>query len=178
MFPSNYAQAQKLLGSDYQELLTKSYSGHSLVVGTTKVLTGQPAETEAFLKGLLEADKIVAADPKTAQAAVVKALKGVMTPEVLATMWVDYDYKVMLKEELVELMSQEAKWIIERGFVKAPAESATTKSLRSFVNEGFLARLSPRRGRARQIKQGSPSWQAMPCRSRWRWRGMSFPPAR
>ena len=143
MFPSNYALAQKLLAGDYQEVRTKSYSAHSLLVGTTKVLGTEPAATEAFLRGILEADKIVAADPKAGQAAVVKALKGVMTPEVLATMWTDYDYKLTLKDELVELMSQEATWMIERGSVKVPPESATKKSLRAFVSDDFLARLSP-----------------------------------
>ncbi len=40
-------------------------------------------------------------------------------------------------------MSKEAKWIIERGSVKAAPENATVKSLRAFVSDGFLARLSP-----------------------------------
>lgn len=143
MFPTLYGQAKKLLGADYQEVKTKAYVGHTLLVGTTAVVTNRPAETEAFVKGLLEADKIVAADPKPGQAAIISALKGVMTPEGLADLWPDYEDKLVLKQDVVDLMAKEAAWILERGFVKAPIEVTTLKSLRGYFAEGPLARLSP-----------------------------------
>jgi ABC-type nitrate/sulfonate/bicarbonate transport system substrate-binding protein len=143
MFPNLYAQAKKLLGADYQEIRTKSYISHSLLVGATATLEGRKAETEAFLKGLLAADKAVAADPAAGQAVVLAALKGVMTPEVLKELWADYDCRLMLTDELPKLMSQEATWILERGAVKASADAASTKSLRGAISDGFLARLSP-----------------------------------
>ena len=132
-----------MLGADYQEIRTKSYTSHSLLVGATATLEGRKTETEGFLKGLLAADKVIAADPVAGQAVVLAALKGVMTPEVLKELWVDYDYRLMLTDELPKLMSQEATWILERGAVKASADAAGTKSLRGAISDGFLARLSP-----------------------------------
>lgn len=143
MFPNLYAQAKKLLGADYQEIRTKSYISHSLLVGATATLDGRKTETESFLKALLAADKAVAADPAAGQAVVLAALKGVMTPEVLKELWADYDYRFVLKDDLVTLMSQEASWILERGAVKAPVEAASAKALRGAVADEFLARLSP-----------------------------------
>jgi hypothetical protein len=106
-------------------------------------LESRKAETEGFLKGLLAADKIVAADPAAGQAVVLAALKGVMTPEVLKELWVDYDYRLTLTDALPKLMSQEATWILERGAVKASANAASVKALRGAISDGFLARLSP-----------------------------------
>jgi ABC-type nitrate/sulfonate/bicarbonate transport system substrate-binding protein len=143
MFPNLYAQAKKLLGPDYQEIRTKSYTSHSLLVGATATLESRKAETEGFLKGLLAADKIVAADPAAGQAVVLAALKGVMTPEVLKELWVDYDYRLTLTDALPKLMSQEATWILERGAVKASTNAASVKALRGAISDGFLARLSP-----------------------------------
>lgn len=143
MFPNLYAQAKKLLGADYQEIRTKSYTSHALLVGATATLEGRKAEVEGFLKALLAADKAVAAEAAAAQGIVLAALKGVMTPEVLKELWADYDYRFVLKDDLPALMSQEATWILERGAVKAPAEAASAKALRGAIADGFLARLSP-----------------------------------
>ena len=143
MFPNLYAQAKKLLGADYQEIRTKSYTSHSLLVGATATLDGRKAETESFLKGLLAADKAVAADPAAGQAVILAALKGVMTPDILKELWADYDYRFVLKDDLAALMSQEATWILERGAVKAPPEAASAKVLRGAIGDDYLARLSP-----------------------------------
>jgi len=143
MFPNLYAQAKKLLGADYQEIKTKSYTSHALLVGATAVLEGHKAETTGFLRGLLAADKAIAADPAAGQAVVLAALKGVMTPEVLKELWVDYDYRFVLNDELPKLMSQEATWILERGAIKASADAASATSLRGAIADGFLAGLSP-----------------------------------
>lgn len=143
MFPSLYAQARKLLGADYQEVRTKAYVGHTLLVGTSSVIATRPADVETFVKVLLEADRMVAADAKLGQATVITALKGVMNPETLAEMWPEYDYKFELRPEVLELMSKQGGWIIERGFVKVAPEMASSKALRAFIAEGFLAKLAP-----------------------------------
>jgi ABC-type nitrate/sulfonate/bicarbonate transport system substrate-binding protein len=143
MFPNLYAQARKLLGADYEEIRTKSYTSHALLVGSSATLEGRKSETEAFMRVLLAADKAVAADPAAAQAVVLAALKGVMTPEVLKELWADYDYKLVLRDDLPALMSQEATWILARGAVKAPAEAASTTAMRAALADGFLGRLSP-----------------------------------
>ena len=143
MFPNLYAQAKRLLGDDYQEIRTKSYTSHALLVGSSATLESRKTEVEGFLKALLAADKAVAADAAAAQGIVLAALKGVMTPEVLKELWVDYDYRLVLKDDLPALMSQEATWILERGAIKAPAEAASVKALRGAIADGFLSRLSP-----------------------------------
>lgn len=143
MFPNLYAQAKKLLGADYQEIRTKSYVSHALLVGASSTLQNRKAETEAFLRGLLAADKAVAADASAGQAVVLAALKGVMTPEVLKELWADYDYKLVLRDDVVALMAQEASWILERGAIKAPAEAGSSKALRKAIADDFLGRLSP-----------------------------------
>lgn len=143
MFPSLYAQARRLLGSDYQEVRTKAYAGHTLLVATSAMVASRPADVEAFVKALLEADKAVAADPKLGQATVVAALKGVMTPETMAEMWPEYEYKFELKPDVLELMVKQGAWILERGVIKAAPEAASAKTLRGFIAEGTLSKLAP-----------------------------------
>ncbi len=90
------------------------------------MLQNQKAETEAFLKasGRRQGGRRRSA---AGQAVVLTALKGVMAPQVLKELWVDYDYKLVLRNDVVALMAQKASWILERGAIKAPAEVATPR---------------------------------------------------
>lgn len=143
MFPNFYGQAKKLLGADYQEVRSKAYVSHVLLVGATSTLEARKAETTGFVKGLVAADKAVAADRAAAEKAVLSALKGVVTSEALQSLWADCDQRVMLDDSLVALMSEEARWLLERGTIKAPAEAATPGRLRGAIADGFLASISP-----------------------------------
>lgn len=143
MFPSLYAQAKKLLGPDYQEVRTKAYVGHTLLVATSTMIASRPAEVEAFLAALLKADKTIAADSKLGQATVIAALKGVMIPETLAEMWPEYEFRFELKPEVLDLMVKQGAWILDRGVIKAAPEAASAKTLRGYIAEQPLAKLSP-----------------------------------
>lgn len=143
MFPSLYAQAQRLLGDGYQEIRTTTYIAHALLVTSSALAETRPADAKAFVAGLLEAEKIVLADPAAGQQAVISALKGVMTAEVLKDLWADYDFRVMLGTDLVPLMAKEAAWIAERGMVKVGPEATSEKAMRAFINEGMLRELAP-----------------------------------
>ena len=143
MFPSLYALARKLLGPDYQEVRTKAYVGHTLLVATSTMVGTRPAEVASFLAALLKADKAVAEDPKLGQSTVITALKGVMTPETLAEMWPEYEFRFELKPEVLDLMVKQGTWILDRGVIKAAPEAASAKTLRGYIAEGPLAKLSP-----------------------------------
>jgi len=135
MFPNFYAQAKKMLGADYREIVTSSYISHGLIVVSPETLASRSADLTAFIKGLVRADGLIRAEPAAGQEAIVRALKGIMSADVLAELWKDYEYKLILNEDLVTLMQKEAAWIIERGMmVKAPASASERKNVRSFID--------------------------------------------
>ena len=142
-FPSVYAVAKKLLGDNYLELRTDAYTAHGLLVATDKVIKDKPEAVKKFLSVLLEADKTLAADPQAGKDAIVTALKGAMTPEVMDGLWADYTYGFVLAPDLLDVMSQEAKWIQGKGMVKGPESAAEPSALRPAIAGSFLRDLKP-----------------------------------
>lgn len=143
MYPNLYGQARRLLGADYQEVRSKAYVSHILLVASSSMIETRKADVTAFMKGLVAADKAVAADRAAAEKAVLGALKGVVTPEALQSLWADCEQRVVLDDSLVALMAAEARWLLERGTIKAPAEAATEARMRGAIAEEFLASVSP-----------------------------------
>jgi NitT/TauT family transport system substrate-binding protein len=139
MFPSFYAQAKKALGDDYREIITTKYTSHFVIAGTPDMVGPRSAEATAFMKGLMRADVLVKTEPAATQEAILRAMKGVMSAEVLAGIFKDTDYKVILNEELVSLVQREAVWIVERGLVKASASVTDKTNIRSFIRPEILS---------------------------------------
>ena len=143
--PSVYAQAKKLLGPDYMELIAKDYAAHILLAATPAMVKDRPADVEKFLRGVLKGDEMTASDPGAAKAAVIQAGKGVMTMEVLDTMWPDYEHRLVLKNDIVRFMGEEAAWVAKKGMIKIEPGKATAQTIRTFINEAPLAKLDPKR---------------------------------
>lgn len=138
MFPSFYAQAKKILGDDFREIRTQKYTSHFLLAGTPDMAGPRAAETTAFLRALVKADAIVKAEPAATKEAILRAMKGVMSPDVLDSIFSETDYKLTLDNELIALIQREAAWIIEKGLVKAPEGAAEKQTIRGFIKAELL----------------------------------------
>lgn len=143
MFPSLYAQARKLLGPDYMEIIAKGYQSHILLAASPRMLKEHPAEVELFLKAILKGDEMTAKDPSAAKQAIIDASKGVMSREMLDAMWPDYEYRFELKNDLVRIMAEQGTWVAEKGMIKATPGQATRGAMRTFINGDPLGRLAP-----------------------------------
>lgn len=142
-FPSVYAVAERLLGENYEELRTDAYTAHGLLVGTDDVIKSNPEAVKTFLSVLLKADAMLDAEPQAGKDAIITALQGAMTAEVMDGLWVDYDYGVGLAPDLLDLMSLEAKWIAGKGMVQVSEEATEPAQLRAAIADGFLKELAP-----------------------------------
>ena len=49
-----------------------------------------------------------------------------MAPEALQDMWKDFDFQVQLDADLLDLLADEAGWIVDRGMVKAEKPTAAS----------------------------------------------------
>jgi ABC-type nitrate/sulfonate/bicarbonate transport system substrate-binding protein len=144
-FPSVYAQAKKLLGPDYLELKAKNYAAHILLAASPAMVKERPADVEKFLKGVLMGDDLTKSDPAAAKDAVLRASRGVMTPDVLDSMWPDYDHHLVLKSDLLKFMSDEASWVAKKGMIKVEPGMTGEAYLRTYFHPESLAKLAPDR---------------------------------
>ena len=140
-FPTFYAAARDALGEDYRELRAPGYQPHFVLAATPEMLSERAGELEAFLGALVEADALVADDPEVAREAVAASMQGAMSAEALTTMWEDVEIGMELGPDLVDLLVDEAAWIVEQGVVDA--EPPDAKAMRSFVVDGPLTAVAP-----------------------------------
>jgi ABC-type nitrate/sulfonate/bicarbonate transport system substrate-binding protein len=141
MFPTFYGAAKRTLAGDYRDLKAADYSPHYILAASAKALADRPKVLEAFLAALVKADADVAADPASAQVAVLANLKAAMPKEELAELWKDTEFGLTLDGELLDLLKAQAAWIVERGVVKAavPADAV----FRAAFADGPLKTVKP-----------------------------------
>lgn len=125
-FPTFYAAAKQALGDDYVELKAPGYAVHYILSANGEALRERPEVFNAFMHALWKADEDVAADPSAAQDAVLANLQGAMPKEALAAMWSEVEIGLELDRELLDLIVDEAAWIVGKGIVKAEAPSTGT----------------------------------------------------
>ena len=82
----------------------------------------------------------MAKDPAAAQQAVLKATNGVLPLAVIAAAWPDYDFRVSLGNDLLTLLTQQAKWIMGKGLIKAVP--GAEGDIKSFIKPEFLQQIS------------------------------------
>lgn len=143
MFPTFFPAAKKTLGGDYRELISNEYVLHMIISTTAAFLEKEPETAAKFLSALVKADELIKKDPAAAQAVVLANMKGVMAPEALQDMWKDFDFQVRLEADLLDLLADQAGWIVDRGMVKAEKPSAA--SLRPYLNGDPLKKVAPDR---------------------------------
>jgi len=129
MFPAFVPRAKQMLGAQYREIATPGYVTHFLLVGTEAAMREHAPQTQVLLAGLIAADGVIEKEPAAAQQAVVKATNGALPLAAVAGGWADYEFRVVLRGDLVDLMAQQAKWIAAKGFVKGAASPETVRAV-------------------------------------------------
>ncbi len=145
-FPTFYAAIRGALGPKYEELRSDRYVVHNLVMASGAALSGKGEALRAFLGALVEADAAVAGDPAAAQAMVAAHMQSAMgqgaaARDAVADTFRDLDAHVELKRGLLDLMVDEAGWLVERKLVKAKPPTAAT--LRPILADAPLRAVSP-----------------------------------
>ncbi|MDF2233858.1 ABC transporter substrate-binding protein [Albimonas sp. CAU 1670] len=140
-FPTFYAAAKAALGDDYVELKAPGYSVHFILSANGESLRAKPEAFEAFMAALAKADADVAADPSAAQDAVLANMKGAMPKPALEAMWSEVEIGLTLDRELLDLIVEEAAWIVGKGIVKADAPS--TEAVRDAFDPAPLSAAKP-----------------------------------
>ncbi|WP_339947676.1 NrtA/SsuA/CpmA family ABC transporter substrate-binding protein [uncultured Albimonas sp.] len=136
-FPTFYPAARQALGDDYVELKAPGYTTHYILSASGATLRDRPEAVSAFMHALVKADEDVAADPSAAQDAVLANLQGAMPKAALEAIWSEVEIGLELDRELLELIVDEAAWIVGKGIVKAEAPSL--ESVRQAFDEAPLA---------------------------------------
>ena len=140
-FPTFYAAAKQALGEDYVELKAPGYQVHFILAANGPSLAAHPDAFASFMGALAKADAEVTADPSAAQDAVLANLKGAMPKAALDAMWSEVEIGLTLDRALVELVTEEAGWIVGKGIVRAEAPDAA--AVRDAFDPAPLAAADP-----------------------------------
>jgi len=143
LFPAFVPRAKQLLAAQYREIPTPAYVTHFVVIGSTAFLKDHAKDVSTLLKGAIDADAIIEKEPQFAQQAVVKATNGALPLAAVAAGWPDYEFRVVLRDDLLSLLAAEAGWITAKGLVKASGPVADV--VRGAVNPEFLRSIAPDR---------------------------------
>ena len=136
MFPNAYPAAKRTLGDRYRELRTKAYGTNFVLIATPEVIEKRPDLCAKFLSTLLKAEGIVLKSPAESQEAVAQVVGKALTLDAIKAGWPDYEFRVKLDRDLVNLLVKEGEWVRARGMVK---DVEPTEALfRGYVNEGAL----------------------------------------
>ena len=143
MFPAFFARAKQTLGDQYREIPTPSYVTHFLLVASEGVMKDKPAVLTSFITGFVAAEASIAKNPQAAQQAVVKATNGAVPAAAVAAGWADYDFRVVLQEDLITQINAEAAWILGKGLVKSSQPPA--EAIRAIMRPEFLRQAASER---------------------------------
>ncbi|MEV8530576.1 NrtA/SsuA/CpmA family ABC transporter substrate-binding protein [Streptomyces sp. NPDC051211] len=106
-FPSFYEAARTTLGGRYAELPFTGYTARTLLIAGPKA---RDSEATAVLRGLLRAQRELAADPAGAQQAVLAQAKGALHAGYVRAYQPRYTYGATLSAELLAQLTEEAAW--------------------------------------------------------------------
>ncbi|SFE71523.1 ABC transporter substrate-binding protein [Roseivivax sediminis] len=140
-FPTFYAAAEETLGDSYTELRGSDYQVHYILATTPEMTEAKRGTLEAFIGALAKADADVAADPDMAMEAVAASMSGAMSVAELEAMWRDVDIGLTLDDDLTDLITAEAGWILDQGVIRA--EPLSRDAVAAFVAPGPLEAVAP-----------------------------------
>lgn len=143
MFPSFYAGAAEVLGDAYQEIPVDSYGTHFILAATLEMIEENPDVVAAVLASLYAGEQVVTSDPAASHEAVSNVLGGTLSPEDVALASANYDFRMQLNQEMLELMVDEGAWIIGRGSIEG--EPPTVESIAPYIDGSFLAEINASR---------------------------------
>lgn len=137
------SNARKLLGEKARELDTKGvYAETFNIVTTQDYLSKHPAQVQNFLRALIDAHQWIRANPD--QAITVIAETVGMKRDDFAPLWGDYNYDVVLDEQVFAVLRTHAQWRLD---TKNAPSGATMPDWRSVVFPEPLRSIAPDRVR-------------------------------
>ncbi len=137
------SNARKLLGEKARELDTKGvYAETFNIVTTQDYLSKNPAPVQRFLRALIDAHQWIRANPD--QAITVIAETVGMKRDDFAPLWGDYNYDVVLDEQVFAVLRTHAQWRLD---TKNAPSGATMPDFRSVVFPEPLRSIAPDRVR-------------------------------
>ena len=116
-FPSAYQNAKRILGAQYHEVRLPEYAGSYIMAASEKV-SANPALTRRVLSALIKGEELIASNLPEAQQATSRFVGGAMTLDAIKAAWPDYEYRVKLDQQTLDLMVNEGKWLRARGLLK------------------------------------------------------------
>lgn len=140
MFPSFYGGAKRSLAGRYRELPVTNYRTRFIFVGTSEIMDKHPKTVRSVLAALLDGEKLVKSDPAGSQEAVARIVKGKFRMDYIKSSWSNYQHRMTLRDDLLDLMVREGKWISARGSIKGV--KSTRALYRPFFRGEFLKSLA------------------------------------
>jgi NitT/TauT family transport system substrate-binding protein len=142
-FPSFYDGAKRTLEEEYQELRIQSYGTNFVIAATQELIDSNPEAIEKLLRAMVQAEAIIEGEPAKAQDVVAEAARGAQSAETIKANWQDYDYSIVLDRQLLELLTDEGRWIADLDLIK---DVEPTEALfRDAIAEGPLQTVEPGR---------------------------------
>jgi NitT/TauT family transport system substrate-binding protein len=142
MFPDFYPKAAAVLGDKYREQIDKDYIAN-FVISASPSMMKRKGDLKKFLLALIKGEKFIQEHPAEAQDLVYKAMKGTYSHETIKAEWRYYKFVIGLDPQLLDLMTQEGKWIIGNGLIK---NVKPTKTLfKSYFATAPMAAIDPKR---------------------------------
>ena len=117
-FPSFYVGAKRTLAANYQEIAVPGYATTFLLVASRDFIEKHPDALTKVLSAINEGQGIVDADPAGAQQIVARVAGGATSLQAIQAAWPEYQFKLTLDADLLDLMTREGAWIKERGIIK------------------------------------------------------------
>lgn len=107
-FPTLYPAAQTTLGSSYQALTYTGYGEHTVLLSAKNT---PASEVKDVLSTLIAADHSISADSSKAEADIVAQSGGSDPASFVKTFLPQYTQQVDLRQDLVNLLVAEGKWL-------------------------------------------------------------------
>ena len=142
-FPDFYPKAKQALGDKYRDEVSKDYIAYFVVSASMPLIQKRPGDLKKFLSALIKADEYLHAHPAGARKMVATEMKGVAgLPEIEAS-WPEYAYAIGLDKGLLNLMSEEGKWIKAQGLIKVPEVDPAV--FRAYLDDAPIKALNAKR---------------------------------
>ena len=134
-------QAMKVLGDKVLRLHDKTLYNFRQMFSVTKTFAQtHPDDVKALLKALLSAERYTHEHPKDAIAFLADAVK--LDPVFLQKNWAEYEFKIKLDNSLVDLMKEDARFIIRDD---PNFKDKSVPDYRQGIDSSFLSAVAPER---------------------------------
>ena len=118
------AQCQQQLGDKSITFSAKGlYEQYDLLVSSAKFTTQHPQHVQALLKAMLDAENYAKAHPTETLNILAQGLG--ISPEIAATMWSQFSFRIQLPQALLSILEDEVRWGIETNIINGDVPDFT-----------------------------------------------------